>query len=106
MAQPVIAGGVAHELPKDLRSALLASPAALVAWENITPLARNDWICWTVTVKTAATRQNHIERTVTELAEGKRRPCCWMGCVHRTDKAISPSQKWVLSRQSSSKRPS
>ena len=103
MATEKIAGGVAHELPADLQKALTAKPKALAAWGNITPLARNEWICWTVTVKTAETRKNHIQRTVTELAEGKRRPCCWMGCIHRTDKAISPSQKWVLGRQSKSK---
>ncbi|HSX06004.1 MAG TPA: YdeI/OmpD-associated family protein, partial [Candidatus Saccharimonadales bacterium] len=89
MAKEKIAGGVAHQLPTDLRKALLSSAKALAAWENITPLARNEWICWTITVKTAATRKNHIERTVSELTEGVRRPCCWMGCIHRTDKAMS-----------------
>ena len=98
-----IAGGVAHELPADLRKALTADPKALAAWESITPLARNEWICWTISVKTAATRQNHVERTISELNEGIRRPCCWIGCVHRADKAMSASQKWVLSRKSSSK---
>jgi hypothetical protein len=94
-----IASGIAHKLPADLRKALLANKAALEKWETLTPLARNEWICWTVTVKQAATRKNHVERTITELVEGKRRPCCWMGCVHRADKAISPSVRWVLSRQ-------
>ena len=97
-----IAGGVVHELPTDLRKALLSSPQALLAWEDITPLARNEWICWTITVKNPETRKNHVERTVSELIEGKRRPCCWVGCLHRTDKAISPSQKFVASRQSKS----
>jgi uncharacterized protein YdeI (YjbR/CyaY-like superfamily) len=103
MAQKEIAGGVAHKLPTDLQKALISSPKALAAWEHITPLARNEWICWIVTVKTADTRKNHIQRTVTELSQGKRRPCCWMGCIHRTDKAMSASQKWVLNRQSGSK---
>ena len=98
MAKKEIAGGVAHKLPMDLRKALLSAPKALAAWEDITPLARNEWICWTITVKTPATRENHIERTITELTEGKHRPCCWMGCIHRTDKKLSASQKWVLSR--------
>lgn len=98
MAHHQIAGGVAHKLPKDLEKALLAAPKALKAWENITPLARNEWICWTVSVKTDETRKNHVTRTITELAQGKRRPCCWMGCPHRADKKLSPSQKWVLSR--------
>lgn len=95
-----IAGGVAHKLPADLQKALLSSPKALAAWEDITPLARNEWICWTVSVKNPGTRTNHIERTIKELIEGKRRPCCWIGCIHRTDKPISRSVQWVLNKQS------
>lgn len=98
-----IAGGTFHALPTDLQKALLSNSKAMVAWQDITPLARNEWICWTITVKTPETRKNHIKRTVEELAQGKRRPCCWMGCIHRTDKKLSPTQKWVLSKQSSPK---
>ena len=94
-----ISGGVVHELPADLRKALLADGSALERWEDLTPLARNEWICWTITVKQAETRKNHVKRTITELKQGKRRPCCWIGCIHRTDKAISPSVKWALSKQ-------
>jgi uncharacterized protein YdeI (YjbR/CyaY-like superfamily) len=103
MTKQTIAGGVAHELPADLRKALTSAPKALAAWEDITPLARNEWICWTVTVKTAETRKNHVERTVAELIEGKRRPCCWIGCIHRTDKPMSAAQKFVLNRKSKTK---
>lgn len=95
-----LAGGTVHEMPADLLRALKAAPKAQAAWQSLTPLARNEWICWTTTVKQIATRQNHVQRTVTELQEGKRRPCCWIGCIHRTDKAISPSVQHVLSRQS------
>lgn len=100
MFTKVISSGTAHKLPADMRKALLSSPKALAAWEDITPLARNEWICWTVTVKTAETRKNHVERTISELIEGKRRPCCWIGCIHRTDKPMSAAQKYVLSRKS------
>lgn len=95
-----ISDGTIHKLPADMRKALLAAPKALKAWEDITPLARNEWICWTTTVKQAATRQDHIKRTVSELTEGKRRPCCWLGCIHRNDKGISPSVQWVLGKKS------
>jgi len=98
-----VSGGVVHQLPKDLRKALRSSPKALAAWEDITPLARNEWICWTINVKQLGTRKHHIERTITELIEGKRRPCCWIGCIHRTDKAISPAQKYILNRQAKHK---
>jgi hypothetical protein len=89
-----------HKLPADLQKALAASKKALAAWEDITPLARNEWICWVTTVKREETRKEHIKRAVEELAEGKRRPCCWIGCIHRTDKAISPSVQWVISKRS------
>ena len=84
MNKPEISGGVVHEMPADLKKALAAVPAAVAKWEGLTPLGRNEWICWTITTKKPETRQNHLERTLTELLEGKRRPCCWVGCMHRT----------------------
>jgi uncharacterized protein YdeI (YjbR/CyaY-like superfamily) len=83
MTKTKISGGVVHTLPSDLQQALIASPEALKAWEDITPLARNEWICWTVTTKRQDTRDNHVIRTIAELKAGKRRPCCWAGCFHR-----------------------
>ena len=91
MTSKEISGGVVHELPEDLQKALATDPAALAAWEDLTPLARNEWICWTISVKKPETRRQHVERVRTELKEGMRRPCCWIGCIHRTDKPISPS---------------
>jgi hypothetical protein len=41
-----VPGGVVHELPEDLRKALIDNPVALEAWQDITPLARNEFICW------------------------------------------------------------
>lgn len=93
-----LSGGTAHALPSDLRRALAADAAALAKWEDITPLARNEWICWTVSVKTPAVRQEHVERVISELKEGMRRPCCWPGCVHRKDKPLSRTQKFLLGR--------
>lgn len=98
-----IAGGTAHTLPADLQKALASAPAALAAWQSLTPLARNEWICWTVTVKQQKTRDEHVKRVVSELKEGMRRPCCWIGCIHRKDKAISPSVQWVLNKRTKSK---
>jgi hypothetical protein len=46
MSSRVVSGGVAHTVPMDLRRVLIASPKALAAWEDLTPLARNEWICW------------------------------------------------------------
>ncbi len=79
-----------HDLPDDLRKALISDPKALEAWESITPLARNEWICWVTIVKKPETREEHVKRVVSELKEGMRRPCCWPGCPHRNPKA----KKW------------
>lgn len=103
MINEKIAGGTVHEMPADLEKALISVPAAQAAWESLTPLARNEWICWNTLVKQTETREKHIERTIIELQEGKRRPCCWIGCIHRTDKPISPSVQWVLDKKSKSK---
>lgn len=75
--------GVVHKMPADLRKALTSAPMARVAWNDITPLARNEWICWVTSVKKPETRKHHIERACNELTRGKRRPCCWAGCIHR-----------------------
>ena len=83
MATKALSSGTVHPLPEDLKEALLASPAAQAAWEDITPLARNEWICWTISVKKSETRRQHVERVCSELIEGVRRPCCWPGCSHR-----------------------
>ena len=99
MSKKEISSGVAHKLPQDLRQALMSDLAALAKWEDITPLARNEWICWVTFVKKDDTRKEHVKRTVSELKEGMRRPCCWLGCIHRTDKPISRSVQWALNRQ-------
>ena len=87
MSAEKISGGVVHAVPPDMREAIAASPEVLAAWEDITPLARNEWICWTISVKKDETRAHHIERMCGELVNGKRRPCCWPGCPHRGKKA-------------------
>ncbi|MEN9649441.1 MAG: hypothetical protein RL094_408 [Candidatus Parcubacteria bacterium] len=100
MIKTSISSGVAHPLPADLKKVLLADKKALAAWEDITPLARNEWICWVQSVKTPEKRKEHVMRTASELKGGKRRPCCWIGCTHRKDKALSPSQKYILGSRS------
>jgi hypothetical protein len=80
--RPASARGV-HRLPGDMRDALLANTAALDAWKDITPLARNEFICWVEDAKQRTTRGRRIRRTQEELQDGQRRPCCWPGCKHR-----------------------
>jgi len=99
MATKEISGGTVHTLPTDLRKALLADAKVLALWEDITPLARNEFICWVENAKQIETRARRVKRTCEELLEGNRRPCCWIGCIHRTDKAVSPSVQWVLGKR-------
>jgi hypothetical protein len=98
-----ISSGVVHKIPADLSKVLINDTKALAAWESLTPLARNEWICWTVSVTLPETRRDHVKRVRTELKEGMRRPCCWYGCPHRTDKSVSRSVQFVLDKRSKSK---
>lgn len=88
--------GTVHEAGEDLRAALTSDPAVLGLWKGLTPLGRNEFICWVEDAKQAKTRQRRIERTLDELRDGMKRPCCWAGCIHRTDKAPSRWQQAVL----------
>ena len=85
-----VSTGVLHELPNDLKKALQTSESALELWEEITPIARNEFICWVTSPKKPETRVERIRRTIEELNKGKKRPCCWPGCPHRRESA----KKW------------
>lgn len=88
--------GTVHEAREDLRAAIEGDAALLALWQGLTPLGRNEFICWVDDAKQAATRARRIVRTCEELAEGRKRPCCWAGCIHRTDKAPGRWQQAVL----------
>lgn len=83
MTKNKISSGVVHTMPEDLKKTLTSNSNALETWEDITPLARNEFICWVEDAKKEETRKRRIRRTKEELLEGKRRPCCWAGCTHR-----------------------
>lgn len=86
MNKKKISDGVVHKVSADLQKAIISSIKAQKAWEDITPLARNEWICWVESAKKIETRKHRIDRTKKELAGGKKRPCCWPGCPHRSKK--------------------
>lgn len=88
--------GTVHQAPDDLRKALEADPDLLPRWAALTPLGRNEFICWVEDARQAATRRRRIVRLTEELREGRKRPCCWAGCIHRTDKAPGRWQQAVL----------
>lgn len=79
-----------HKLPKDIGKVINDNPELKERWDNLTPLARNEWICWVTIVKKQETRNDHLKRLEEEILEGTKRPCCWPGCPHRRESA----KKW------------
>lgn len=65
------------KVPPDLRQALAVQPAAKATWDDITPVARRDWIQWITSGKKAETRGKRIAAACDMLASGKRRACCF-----------------------------
>lgn len=87
MVTTPISQGVVHQVPKDLRETLESNKDVLSMWNTLTPLARNEWICWVTIVKKKETRDEHLVRLSEDIRAGKRRPCCWPGCPHRRESA-------------------
>ncbi len=83
MASKTLADGTVHKMPEDFRKAITGVSKAQALWEDITPLARNEWICWVTSGKKAETRGIRIKKGLSKLKGGMRRPCCWAGCTHR-----------------------
>ncbi len=77
------AGTVHDTIPADLLDTLAHDADARATWTDITPLARNEWICLVTSAKQPQTRERRLERTRSQLSQGQRRPCCWEGCPHR-----------------------
>lgn len=84
MKTPSLAGGTVHNMPADLRRVLVADRKARALWDDITPLARNEWICWVTSAKQEETRRRRLSVGLDKMHKGMRRPCCWAGCPHRT----------------------
>jgi len=83
MSTATLAGGTVHKMPEDFRKAIVATPKVHALWNDITPLARNEWICWVTSGKKAETRDIRIKKGISKMKGGMRRPCCWAGCIHR-----------------------
>lgn len=88
--------GTVHTAAPDFENAVRAATETFALWQSLTPLGRNEFLCWVEDAKQPKTRERRIRRTVEELHEGKRRPCCWAGCIHRTDKKPGKWQQAVL----------
>ncbi len=72
-----------HEVPDNFKNAILASQNALKTWENITKIARNEWVCFITSAKKDETKQKRLNQAIENLSSGKKRPCCFPGCPHR-----------------------
>ncbi len=83
MIKNKLLGGTVHNLPSDFKKAIESSSKANLLWQDITPLARNEWICWIISGKKAETRDIRIKKAISKMNGGMRRPCCWAGCTHR-----------------------
>lgn len=75
--------GTTHKLPADFGKAIASNKKVAELWQDITPLARNEWICWVTSGKLAETRTIRIKKGISKMSTGMRRPCCWAGCGHR-----------------------
>lgn len=64
-------------VPADVQAALNADPQLMPLWQDITPMARWDWLRWINATANPATRQRRVEVTCSKLTDGKRRPCCF-----------------------------
>jgi hypothetical protein len=84
------APGILHELTPDIEKVLKEDAELLQRWNSLTPIQRNEWICWITIVKKEETRAAHIQQMMEQLKQGDRQPCCWPGCPHRRPSA----QKW------------
>lgn len=82
------------EVPEDLGTALAGAPDVGDVWEDLTPMARWEWVRWVGATRNPETRQRRVEVTVDKLRSGKRRPCCFdlSSC---TDPELSRSGKLV-----------
>jgi len=72
------------EVPKDLADALhAASQKVKDKWQDITPMARWEWVRWVHATGNPATRMIRIEKTISKLDGKHRRPCCFnlAGCT-------------------------
>lgn len=90
MSAKIIPNDILHTVPGDLQAVLDSSTALTQKWSALTPLAKNEWICWVTIVKKPETRAAHLVRLREEVTAGKTRPCCWPGCPHRRPSA----KKW------------
>jgi Domain of unknown function (DUF1905)/Bacteriocin-protection, YdeI or OmpD-Associated len=82
-------------VPRDLRAALTAAPQRIRdVWEDITPMARWEWVRWVNATNNPDTRKRRVEVSISKMNSGKRRPCCF-NLAACTDPRVSKSGRLV-----------
>ncbi len=82
--QEMVTRGTVHTVSSDVHVLLSSNKEMLEIWNTIiTPLGRNEWLCWIQSAKKDETRSRRIRIMSENIVAGKRRPCCWEGCSHR-----------------------
>lgn len=65
-------------LPDDFKEVLAQAPQKVKEkWQDITPMARWEWIRWMNATLSQETRAVRIEKTISKLNGKHRRPCCF-----------------------------
>jgi hypothetical protein len=65
-------------VPQDLATALVAAPHKIQSlWNEITPMARWEWVRWVNATKNPYTRRRRVDVSISKMSSGKRRPCCF-----------------------------
>lgn len=82
-------------VPADLGRALRALPRATDSWEDITPMARRDWIFSICSTKQAKTRKRRIDKACDMLKTGHRRLCCFPGIKWLMKKNAKSCGMWM-----------
>lgn len=83
MNDSILKSGVVHKISSDIKNTLLSNSKVKHLWNEITPLARNEWICWIESAKKIETKNRRLGIMKDKLLSGEKRPCCWAGCMHR-----------------------
>lgn len=66
------------DVPPDLGAALAAAPQHIQdLWNDITPMARWEWVRWVNATNNPDTRRRRVEVSLSKMNSGKRRPCCF-----------------------------
>lgn len=81
------------DVPPDLAAALAGAPRKIRdIWNDITPMARWEWVRWVNATANPATRRRRVDVTISKMNNGKRRPCCFdlSAC---TDPALAKNGK-------------